>query len=84
MVYLMDNHTSYPAFHTDKGIEKNFCHYFFFLSYKVNLNDLTSLDLDTLTWYLGENHSSSVTLCAGYFMIDLCYKQGKISPQCCH
>lgn len=55
-----------------------------FLSYKVSLNDLTSLDLGTIIWCLGENWSSLVTLCAGYFKIDLLYKQGKISPQRCH
>lgn len=38
-----------------------------FLSYKVSLNDLTSLDLDTIIWCLGENYSSLVALCAWIF-----------------
>lgn len=43
----------------------------FFLSYNVSLNYLTSPDLGTIIWCLGENWSSLVTLCAGYFKIDL-------------
>lgn len=78
---LVDNHTSQPAFRTDQGIEKVFVATFFVVQ---SLNDLTSLDLGTIIWCLGENWSSLVTLYAGYFKIDLWYKQGKISPQCCH
>lgn len=74
---LVGSHTSQT-----KALKKSLL--LLFLSYKVSLNDLTSLDLGTIIWCLDENWSSLVTLCAGYFKIDLWYKQGKISPQCFH